>query len=152
MLKKLLVAFAVLAIAPFLLAACGDDDEGDTGEATTEATTTEATEDTTATDDTGGGGGGATVEISADPGGDLAYEEDSVSAPAGDVTIAFTNESSLPHDVRVESSDGEDLGGTEVVTGGETEASVSLEAGDYTFYCSVPGHREAGMEGTLTAE
>jgi plastocyanin len=143
--RKLLIALALLAIAPFGLAACGgDDDDETTDAATTQETTTE---------DSGGtaGGGGSTVSITADPSGALAFEEDSAEASAGSVTLELTNDSSTPHDVKVEGPDG-DLGGTEVVSGGTASAAVDLEAGEYTFYCSVPGHREAGMEGTLTVE
>jgi plastocyanin len=141
---KLAVLIALLALVPFTVAACGDDDDDD--EAATEAATTETT-------DTGGGtGGGSTVSFTADPGGALAFEEDSATASAGTVTLELTNDSSLPHDVQIESPEGEDLGGTEEVTGGTAEADVELEPGEYTFYCSVPGHREGGMEGTLTVE
>jgi plastocyanin len=140
---KLAILLALLAVVPFGLAACGDDDDDD--DAATEAATTETT-------DTGGAtGGGSTVSFTADPGGALAFEEDSAAASAGTVTLELTNDSSLPHDVQIE-SDGEDLGGTEEVTGGAVTAEVELEPGEYTFYCSVPGHREGGMEGTLTVE
>ena len=138
---KLAVLFALIALVPFAVAACGDDDDDSAAEEpTTEATTTDTGGDT--------GGGGATVSFTANPDGELAYEEDSAETEAGTVTIELTNDSAVPHDVRIE--DGGDIGGTEEVSGGSTSAEVDLEAGEYTFYCSVPGHREAGMEGTLT--
>ncbi len=101
--------FALLALVPFALAACGDDDDD---EAATEATTTEET-------DTGGdaGGAGSTVSFTADPNGDLAYEEDSATATAGAVTVELTNESEVPHDVQIEGPDG-NIGGTDETTGG----------------------------------
>ena len=145
MYRKLLIALAVAALIPFAFAACGGDDEEETTDAAT-------TEETTPTETGGGGGGGAsTVELTADPGGALAFEQSSAEAEAGEVTLELTNESSLPHDVKVEGPDG-DLGGTDTVTGGTTSATVELEPGEYTFYCSVPGHRDGGMEGTLTVE
>lgn len=141
--KKLLVALAVMALAPFALAACGGDDSGTTAPETTAPETTSTTD--------AGGGGGSTVEISADPGGSLAFEQDSVSTKAGTVTVAFTNDSSTPHNVEIDGPDGE-VGGTDTITASTTEATVELAPGEYTFYCSVPGHQEAGMEGALTAE
>ena len=74
---KLAVMIALLALVPFAVAACGDDDDDDAG--TTEAATTETT-------DTGGdtGAGGSTVSFTADPGGSLAFEEDSAAATARD--------------------------------------------------------------------
>jgi plastocyanin len=96
----------------------------------------------------GGGGGGSTIQISADPSGALEFEETSVEATAGAVTIDFTNDSSLPHDVKIEGN-GVEGEGTDEVTGGSVSATVDLQPGTYTFYCSVDGHRAAGMEGTL---
>jgi uncharacterized cupredoxin-like copper-binding protein len=141
---KLAVLLALLALVPFGIAACGGDDDDD---AMTDAATTTEPADTG-----GGGGGGSTVELSADPSGSLAYEQDSAEATAGAVTIQLTNDASVPHDAQIEGPEG-DLGGTEEISGGDTsEVEIELEAGDYTFYCSVPGHREAGMEGTLTVD
>ena len=145
MYRKLLASVAVIALASFAFAACGDDDED-----TTSAETT--SEETTTTDTgAGAGGGGATVTFTADPGGGLSYEETSAETTAGSVTVELVNESSTPHDVTIEGPDG-DVGQTETISGSTTTTSVDLEAGDYTFYCSVPGHREAGMEGTLTVK
>jgi plastocyanin len=142
--KKLSVALAIAAIAPFGLIACGDDDDesSDDSAATTEETTTE---------DTASSGGGSTVSFTAAEDGSLAFEESSAEAEAGSVTVELDNPSSTPHDVRIEGSDG-DLGGTDTISGDTTSATVDLEAGDYTFYCSVSGHRDAGMEGDLTVE
>ncbi|MDP1850274.1 MAG: plastocyanin/azurin family copper-binding protein [Solirubrobacteraceae bacterium] len=136
---------AALVLAAGGLAACGDDDE-DTG-ASPPPPAAAQTETTGAA----GGGGGETVEVAADPGGALAFQQDSLTAPAGSVTFEFTNQANIPHDFKVE-KDGEDVGGTEVVTGDTAEATVELEAGEYTFYCSVGEHRQEGMEGELTVE
>jgi plastocyanin len=88
------------------------------------------------------------VQISADPSGALKFEQTDVSATAGSITIDFTNMSSLSHDVRIEGNGAS--GGTDQITDSSTSATVDLEPGTYTFFCSVDGHRAAGMEGTLT--
>lgn len=142
---KLAVLFALLALVPFALAACGDDDDE---EPATEAETTETTD---TGGDAGGAGAGSSVAFTANPDGELAFEEDSAEATAGTVTIELTNDSAVPHDVQIEGPDG-DIGGTEETTGGSVTAEVELDPGEYTFYCSVAGHREAGMEGPLTVE
>jgi plastocyanin len=138
--KKLALVLSLLALGAVGLAACGGDDD------TTSAADTTAATDTTAT----GGGGGATISISADPSGQLAYTETELTAAAGSDTIEFDNPAQLEHDVRIEDADGNDIGGTDTISGGSTSGTVDLEPGTYTFFCSVDGHREAGMEGTLT--
>jgi plastocyanin len=135
--SALVIVLAAFALA---LAACGGGND--------EAATTSGGGATTSG---GGGGGGSTVEISADPSGALKFEETSVEATAGSVTIDFTNDSPLSHDVKIEGN-GVNGEGTDTVTGGSTSATVDLEAGTYTFYCSVDGHRAAGMEGTLVVK
>jgi plastocyanin len=126
----------VLVLAAFVLAlsACGG---GSSSSSTTPATT-----------GGGGGGGGSTVKISADPSGALKFEQTDVSATAGSITIDFTNMSSLPHDVTIEGNGAS--GATDEITDSTTSTTVDLEPGTYTFFCSVDGHRAAGMEGTLT--
>jgi plastocyanin len=147
--KKLVPLFALL-LAAMALAACGGGDDT-TG---AEETTPPAQEGGNEGEKEAGGGtaGAATLDIEADPIGGLAYTSDEASAKAGAVTVNFTNSSPVPHDVRIESSGGEDVGGTEVISESNESAKVNLKPGEYTFYCSVPGHRQAGMEGTLTVE
>jgi plastocyanin len=125
----------VLVASVLALAACG----GGGGESA--STTPTATGG-------GGGGGGSTVKITADPSGALKYEETTATATAGSVTIDFTNMSSLPHDVTIEGNGAS--GGTDVITGSTTSTTIDLQPGTYTYFCSVDGHRAAGMEGTLT--
>ena len=68
------------------------------------------------------------------------------------MTIEFDNPASLAHDVVIEDPDGNELARTEVITESSTSTTAELESGDYTFYCSVDAHRQAGMEGDLTVE
>jgi len=89
-----------------------------------------------------------TLSIAADPGGQLAYVTNAASAPPGPLTVESPNESSVPHNIVID-----DKGAGEVVQdGGVSRFEAQLEAGELTFYCSVPGHREAGMEGKLTVK
>jgi len=99
-----------------------------------------------------GGTGGNKLALSADPSGALKFNKDQLNANAGNITIAFVNESSTPHDVTVD-GDGKELGATKEIT--KSTAKLDLEgvkAGSYTFFCSVPGHEQAGMKGTLTVK
>lgn len=100
----------------------------------------------------GGGGGAAStmLEVEASPTA-LAYDTTELEAKAGKVTIDFKNPSPIPHNVVIE-EDGKELAGFEPLAEGEESESAELKPGTYTFYCSVPGHREAGMEGTLTVK
>jgi uncharacterized cupredoxin-like copper-binding protein len=136
----------VAALAVLGLVACGGDDDDDGG-----GDTAAQAPATTTAPAGGGGGGGSTVEFSTPPGSDLAYDQKDASTKAGSVTIDFDNRQATSHDVKIEDSSGQEIGGTDLVSSGTANATVDLQAGSYTFFCSVPGHREAGMEGTLTA-
>jgi plastocyanin len=88
------------------------------------------------------------LTLAANPSGLLAYNTKVLSATAGTVTITFTNTSPLEHNVTV-AEGSKVLGATPTFMGGSRTLTLSLKPGKYTFYCSVPGHRQAGMEGTL---
>jgi plastocyanin len=82
----------------------------------------------------------------------LAFTKTEITAPAGDDTISFDNPSSTDHNVQIEDANGNDIAGTDTISAGKTSTTADLKPGTYTFYCSIPGHREAGMEGTLTVK
>lgn len=164
--KKLAVLFALL-LAALALVACGGGDDSTDGDTSPAAGAVEDVEEGAeeageeveekadeAKEEAEGGtaGSGMTFDVEADPSGSLAYTSDEASAQAGKVTVNFTNSSPVPHDVRIEDGGGKDVGGTEVISESSESAKVDLKPGDYTFYCSVPGHRQGGMEGTLTVE
>ena len=89
------------------------------------------------------------LKLAANPGGLLSYDTKQLSAKAGTVTITFTNVAPLEHNLTI-AQGSTVLGATPTFVGGSRTLTLSLKAGSYTFYCTVPGHRQAGMEGTLS--
>jgi len=94
---------------------------------------------------------GGIVEIDADPTGQLKFLASSASATAGQVTLRMKNMSSTPHDIAI-TGGGINQIGPIVSNGGVSTVTTTLKPGTYTFYCSVDGHRAAGMQGTLTVK
>ncbi len=88
------------------------------------------------------------IKIEADPQGQLQFERDRLETTAGRRTVELINSSPLPHNIGVVGQ-GVDVVGPTVPRGGTSRVTVALRPGRYTFYCSVLGHREGGMEGTL---
>jgi plastocyanin len=91
------------------------------------------------------------VDIPADPTGALAYRFAAATAPAGTLTLESKNDASIPHNIALDGN-GVDEKGEVVQGGGVSKVALDLGPGEYTFYCSVPGHREGGMEGKLTVK
>lgn len=87
------------------------------------------------------------VHISAPVSG-LRYDQKTVHAHAGKIKIVFLNRSTLKHNVNIESGEHE-LGHTATISHATTSMIVTLKHGTYNFYCSVPGHEDAGMHGSL---
>jgi plastocyanin len=88
------------------------------------------------------------LEVDADPSGQLAFVTNQAQAKPGEVTVKMANKSGTPHDIVI---DGKGKG--EVVqNGGVSQFKADFTAGSYTYYCSVPGHRQAGMQGKLTVK
>jgi plastocyanin len=92
-------------------------------------------------------GPGGTLKLSADP-TQLAFNTTKLTSKPGKVTIDFENPSAIQHDVVLEQN-GKEIAGTSLIAEGKTSVTANLAPGTYTFLCNVPGHAEAGMEGTL---
>ncbi len=136
------------------LAGCGSSSNTSSSATTapTSTATTTATTTPTTTAATEAVPAGNSLTLEANPEGQLQYNKTSLSATAGKVSIAFTDSSPLEHNVTVESSSGKILGATPTFKGGTKVLTLDLKAGTYKFFCTVPGHRQAGMEGTLTVK
>ena len=149
---KKVAALLALTLASVALVACGGGSDNSTttetgggGESTSGAAAGNEKSEA-------GGGGGSTLAFEADPNGELAYTTTSATAKAGNVTVEFNNPQALTHDVAIEGPSGEVVGKTELIASGSDSTTVNLKPGTYHFFCTVPGHREAGMEGTLTVK
>jgi plastocyanin len=149
-----IVSILAVAAGLLVLAGCGSSSSSSSSASTpttAAATPTTATSSTPATTPAPAAGGSA-LSLAANPEGQLKYNTTSLTAKAGKVSIAFTNMSPLGHNVTVASSSGAVVGATPTFEGGSKTLSLNLKPGTYKFYCSVPGHRQAGMEGTLTVQ
>jgi uncharacterized cupredoxin-like copper-binding protein len=89
------------------------------------------------------------VAIPTDKTGQLKFQVASATAKAGKVTLRSKNDAPIPHDISIKGN-GVDEQGKQVSNGGTSKVTVTLKPGKYTFYCSVPGHEQGGMKGTLT--
>lgn len=116
--------------AVLVLAACGGgEDAGDGGD--------------------GGDGAPAASQVAVTGTNSLAFEPSELTTSAGEITVALTAEDGVNHTFVVEDANG-DVTVVEAAPGETASGTITLAAGTYTFYCDVPGHRDAGMEGTLT--
>ncbi len=97
------------------------------------------------------GSGSSSLKEEADPEGQLRYTTKNLSAKAGAVTISFANMSPLMHNMTI-AQGSKVLAATPTFQGGTKTLTLNLKPGSYVFYCSVPGHRAAGMEGKLTVQ
>jgi plastocyanin len=94
-------------------------------------------------------GAASTLELAADPTGQLAYDKKTASLKAGAIAVHLVNKSPVPHNVTI-AAGARVVAETKTIQGGAVTATADLKAGDYVFYCSVDAHRAGGMEGTLT--
>ena len=153
-LPALLLSAAALALG---IAACGGGSSSNSsaaGGSTAAATSSSAGTGTSAATSSlsaAAGGASTNLAIAADPSGSFAYDKKTLSAKAGKVTITMTNMAPVGHNITIQKgTSGSVLGATPTFQGGTKSVSLNLKAGTYTFYCSVPGHEQAGMKGTLT--
>jgi uncharacterized cupredoxin-like copper-binding protein len=103
------------------------------------------------TQSTGGTGASEALDVSSPADGGLIFQPNGLMAKPGKVTITYDNPSPVPHSIAVATSNGNVLGEVQPFTNGKQSVQLAnLAPGQYVFYCTVPGHREAGMEGDLT--
>jgi len=147
-------AIALLA-AGVLAAGCGGSSSSSTSSTTESSAAAPSTSTATSSSSAAApapSGAAQVLKLAADPSGGLSYDTTTLTAHPGKVTIEFTNMASIEHNVTVSSSSGSDIGATPTFSGATKSLTVDVKAGTYTFFCSVPGHRQAGMQGTLTVQ
>jgi plastocyanin len=142
-----------LAVGLLALSGCGSSSSSTSSSASTPVTPASPATSSTATSTAPAAAtpaAGQALSLATNAEGQLKYSTTSLSAKAGQVSIDFTNMAPLSHNVTVASSSGAVVGATPTFQGATKTLSLTLKAGTYKFYCTVPGHRMAGMEGTLT--
>jgi uncharacterized cupredoxin-like copper-binding protein len=137
-----LLAIAPVAVA-LVIAGCGSSSNG----SSTATTTTKSSSSTNASTKPSG----QVLKLSADPGGQLRFTKSKLTAKPGKVTLVMDNPSSagMDHGISIEGN-GVDQDGPIVPAGKTSMVGATLKKGTYTYYCPVPGHKQAGMKGTLT--
>jgi uncharacterized cupredoxin-like copper-binding protein len=141
-----LLAIVPVAVA-LVIAGCGSSSNGSTA-ATTTTKSSSSTNTSSSTKPTG-----QVLKLSADPGGQLRFTKSKLTAKAGKVTLVMDNPSSagMDHGISIEGN-GVDQDGPIVPAGKTSMVSATVKKGTYTYYCPVPGHKQAGMVGTLTVQ
>jgi plastocyanin len=98
------------------------------------------------------------LDIDANPAGELEYTSSKAEATPGAVTITMANMSGVSHNIAIEAGEnganakGTAIAASKFISKGATSITVNLKPGKYTFFCEAPGHRAAGMYGTLTVK
>lgn len=152
--RSLVPGVASVVLVALLIAGCGSSSGSSTSSSssTPAAPATTSSTSSSGSSSTGGTAAKSALSLQANAEGELKYNTTSLTAKAGNVSIDFTNMASLAHNLTIESSSGTQVGATPTFQGGSKTLSVNLKPGTYKFFCTVPGHRQAGMEGTLTVQ
>ncbi|TMK40935.1 MAG: hypothetical protein E6G56_05980 [Actinobacteria bacterium] len=95
---------------------------------------------------------GGSLEIDADPSGQLAYLTNKATAKPGSVTIKMANKSGIQHNIALEGNGAPASAASPIIASGVAQFHATLKPGSYTFYCQVDSHRQAGMVGTLVVK
>jgi plastocyanin len=98
---------------------------------------------------------GGVLEIDADPSGQLAFVTSKATAKPGSISFKMSNKSGVQHNIALQQGTGPSgpvLGAGKIVTAGFSTFTANVKPGTYTYFCQVPGHRAAGMAGTLTVK
>ncbi len=142
---------ALFAACALLVVGCGgdDDDSSDSASSGGGGGSAYGGDKTEKEASSGGGGAGATLKLTANPSGALKFDKTTLKSGPGKTKIVLDNPSSVPHAIEVEGK-GVEAEGDTVTKGGVSQVTVDLKAGKYEYYCPVDGHKDAGMEGTLT--
>lgn len=149
--RSMHMAAAVVVAVALAVAGCG-------GSTSKTSTTSSAPSSTAATGSTSAAkttsAAGDTINIGVDPGGQFKFQPTSLTVTAGKHKLVFTNNSGVKHDVIVGKgfSESGQVGEVKKITNGTETTTLNLNPGEYTYYCDVPGHRQAGMTGTLTVK
>jgi len=148
----LALAVVVAAVVAIAAAGCGGSSQASSSSGTTHMTMKSASGGKQATQSsTQPAAQGEVLKLSADPGGQLRFTQTKLSAKPGRVTLVMSNPSSagMEHGIAIDGN-GVDRDGPIVAAGKTSRVTADLKKGTYTYYCPVPGHRQAGMTGTLT--
>ncbi len=98
------------------------------------------------------GGPATTLDVASPEDGSLVFDPARLAAEAGTITLAYDNPSPVPHNIFLQDAEEAVVAQSDDVTGGAVEISAELPPGEYFYYCNIPGHRDGGMEGTLTVQ
>ena len=147
--RKMLGVAAAAAMAPVgvVVAGCGGSSSAAAPTTTPPATTTVSPPATTTATTPAAS---QTVDVTADPTGKLEFVQKALTAKAGAIDFKRTNASPVPHNVAIEQGTTVLGTSTTIDSNASTDLTVTLKPGTYEFYCAVPGHKQAGMSGTLT--
>jgi uncharacterized cupredoxin-like copper-binding protein len=130
--RRLVAALALVLLAAVVFAACGGGGGGGSSSSGYQEPKGPATE---------------TIAIQA---GNFYFKPDTITAAPGIAKITMTAANGI-HDLVFDGAYPGFLleadGG-----GGAQSKKIDLKPGKYTFYCDIPGHRAAGMQGTLTVK
>jgi len=136
--RRLTTFLGIMALALGAVA-CSSSDSSDNGSSSSDSGSSSSSDSASSSS-----GGGSSVSVGL---GAFVFLPDSISASAGEITVDVKNEDGTVHNFEIE-----ELG---VASGdldpdGSTSVTFTAEAGTYKYICSTPGHKEAGMSGTLT--
>jgi plastocyanin len=148
-----IAAVAVLIITALGVTACGSSSSSSSSSASSSSSSASSSAPAAASSTSAAAGSSSAPAVQADSSGALKFNTTSLTAAAGTVHITFTNHAPEGHNLTLVKGSGSTvIAATPTFQGGSRTLTAKLTPGTYTYFCSVPGHRMGGMQGTLTVK